>query len=131
MLQHPEFEQNLSNPEWATSPEAAPLLFRLGLWTIIPGLVLMLAGWSSLALGIKRLHDRGLSSWLILVVVLPSIAALFAPGLSVQFEWGDGVVRLSLLLLLASVIWSILQFGIFKGMTGPNPYGPDPLAGRR
>jgi hypothetical protein len=33
------------------------------------------------------------------------------------------------LLLLASAIWSVLQFGILKGVTGPNPHGPDPLAG--
>jgi uncharacterized membrane protein YhaH (DUF805 family) len=131
MTRYPEFEQNLSNPEWVNSPEAAPLVFRLGLWTLLPSLAFIFVIWSMLALGVKRLHDRGLSSWLILVVVLPLIGALIAPGLALKFDLGESIVRLALLLVMASVIWSILQFGIFKGETGPNAYGPDPRAGRR
>ena len=44
--------------------------------------------------------------------------------------FGEGALRFVALLLLASVIWSVLQFGILKGESGPNPHGPDPLAGR-
>ena len=50
MQLHPELEQNLANPSWTTDPEGANILFQLGLWTIIPGLALVFAGWSSLAL---------------------------------------------------------------------------------
>src|SRR5262249_10363456 len=71
---HPEVEQNISNPDWLNSSEAAPLIIRLGLWTIGPALAYAFVLWSLIALGVKRLHDRGLSSWLILVVVLPIIA---------------------------------------------------------
>jgi uncharacterized membrane protein YhaH (DUF805 family) len=81
-------------------------------------------------LGVKRLHDRGLSSWLILVVVIPFCGALAAPSIAETFELGESFVTLTLLLLLASAIWSVLQFGIFKGETGPNSHGPDPLAGQ-
>jgi uncharacterized membrane protein YhaH (DUF805 family) len=130
-VRHPEFEQNLSNPEWINSSEAAPLVFRLGLWTILPALAFAFAMWSIVALGVKRLHDRGLNSWLILVVVLPFIGAIISPELAVQLYLGESVVHLAFLFLLASVIWSVLQFGIFKGAAGPNAYGPDPLAGRR
>ncbi len=122
---YPELEKNLANPAWLNSPEAEPILFKLGLWAIIPMAALVLAAWSFMALSVKRLHDRGLSSWLILVVVLPFLGAIILPGAA-----GEGAIRLILLLLLASLIWSVLQFGILEGETGPNPHGPDPLAGR-
>ena len=130
MNAHPGLEQNLSNPEWINSAEAAPLLFNLGLWTIVPFLAFLLAAWSMMALGVKRLHDRGLSSWLILVVVIPFIGAIVVPAIAEQFGLTEDVVRVALLLLMASAIWSVLQFGILKGETGPNRQGPDPLAGQ-
>ena len=126
---HPEIQQHLNNPEWFNSKEAEPLISSLGIWMIAPVLVIALVMWSLLALGVKRLHDRGLSSWLILVVVLPFLGAAAAPSLAAEFDLGENIVRLSLLLLTASVIWSVLQFGILKGETGPNEHGPDPLAG--
>lgn len=127
---HPEVEQQLSNPDWATSKEAAPLLFKLGLWAIGPSLLVLLGLWSIVALSVKRLHDRGLSTWLILVVVLPFLGAFLSPAAAEQFGLGDTAVRLAFLLLMASAIWSVLQFGILKGETGPNQHGPDPLAGQ-
>ena len=129
MAAHPELQQHLNSPEWFGSKEAEPLISSLGLWMIGPMLVMALVMWSLLALGMKRLHDRGLSSWLILVVVLPFFGAVAAPSLTAEFDLGENVVRFSSLLLTASVIWSILQFGILKGETGPNEHGPDPLAG--
>jgi uncharacterized membrane protein YhaH (DUF805 family) len=129
MAAHPELQQHLNSPEWFNSKEAEPVISSLGLWMIGPLIVIGLVLWSLLALGVKRLHDRGLSSWLILVVVLPFLGAIAAPSLAAEFGLDENVVRLSLLLLMASVIWSILQFGILKGETGPNEHGPDPLAG--
>jgi uncharacterized membrane protein YhaH (DUF805 family) len=129
MAYHPELQQHLNDPEWFNSREAEPIISSVGLWMIGPLLVIGLVMWSLLALGVKRLHDRGLSSWLILVVVLPFLGAAAAPTLAAEFDLGENVVRLSFLLLMASVIWSILQFGILKGETGPNEHGPDPLAG--
>ncbi len=129
MSQYPELEQNLSNPEWINSKEAAPIVFKLGLWTIGPSIVFALISWSFIALGVKRLHDRGLSSWLMLVVILPVLGVLVSPVLAARFELGESVILWALLLLTASAIWSVLQFGILKGETGPNKHGPDPLAG--
>ncbi len=127
---YPGLEENLANPAWIGSTESAPIMFNLMLWTIVPVGALVLAAWSVMALGVKRLHDRGLSSWLILVVVLPFLGAIFAPAAVDGASFGESAVRLIFLLLMASVIWSVLQFGILKGETGPNPHGPDPLAGR-
>jgi uncharacterized membrane protein YhaH (DUF805 family) len=126
---HPEFLQHQNDVEWLKSAEAQPLVSRLLLWIVGPTLVLALAQWSLFALSVKRLHDRGLSSWLILVVVLPFFGVAAAPSLKEAFNLGDNVIVIALLLLTASAIWSVLQFGILKGETGPNEHGPDPLAG--
>jgi uncharacterized membrane protein YhaH (DUF805 family) len=129
MARYPELQQHLNNPEWFNSKEAEPVLAAIGPWMIGAMFIIALVMWSLLALGVKRLHDRGLSSWLILVVVLPFLGAAVAPSLAAELDLGENVVRVSLLLLTASVIWSVLQFGILKGETGPNEHGPDPLAG--
>jgi uncharacterized membrane protein YhaH (DUF805 family) len=126
---HPGLEEKLSDPGWLKSKDAEPVAFQLGLRVIVPAICILLALWSVVALGVKRLHDRGLSSWLILVVVLPMAGALTSPSVVEEFELGDTYVSLAFLFLLASVIWSILQFGILKGETGPNSHGADPLAG--
>ncbi len=126
---YPELRQHMNDAEWFNSKEAEPILTRLSVWMIGPVLVFTVAMWSLFALSMKRLHDRGLSSWLILVVVLPFAGAAAAPSLAAQFGLGEGAVRLAFLLVAASAIWSVLQFGILKGETGPNGHGPDPLAG--
>jgi uncharacterized membrane protein YhaH (DUF805 family) len=126
---HPEFELNINNPEWINSEEGKRLLSKLLVWMLVPSLVMLVAAWSLVALGVKRLHDRGLSSWLILVVILPFFGVLASQILAEKLDLAEGIPRLALLLLAASAIWSVLQFGILKGETGPNENGPDPLAG--
>ena len=126
MDQYPAFEQNLGNENWIKSPEGQAISLKLTLWLLVPLLVMVLAMWSLVALGVKRLHDRGLSGWLILVVILPFFALLVAPGAVQNFGWSDQVLGIALLLFAASVIWSVLQFGILKGEAGPNSHGPDP-----
>jgi uncharacterized membrane protein YhaH (DUF805 family) len=49
----------------------------------------------------KRCHDRGYSGWMSLISLIP----------------------------LAGFIWVIVALGVMEGTKGPNPYGPDPLAG--
>jgi uncharacterized membrane protein YhaH (DUF805 family) len=130
LSRHPGLEQSMANPGWIGSAEAEPAIFGLWLWTGIPMAILAVAGWSFLALSVKRLHDRGLSSWLILIVPLPVLGALF---LAVAHEPGgltEAGLQLPLALLLASLIWGVLQFGILRGEAGPNKHGPDPLAER-
>lgn len=55
--------------------------------------------WLSLAIGVKRWHDRGKSGWWTLIAVVPYIGS----------------------------IWSFVECGCLRGTPGPNPYGPDPL----
>jgi len=57
--------------------------------------------WPSLAMQVKRWHDRNKSGWWILITLVPLIGP----------------------------IWSLIEVGFLRGTVGPNRYGPDPLAG--
>ncbi|MGE9267140.1 MAG: DUF805 domain-containing protein [Verrucomicrobiales bacterium] len=54
--------------------------------------------WAALALQVKRLHDRALSGWCVLIGLVPLLN-----------------------------IWLLVQVGFLKGTEGPNKYGSDPL----
>ena len=55
--------------------------------------------WPSLAVGVKRCHDRGRSGWFVLIGLVPIIGA----------------------------IWLLVDVGFLKGFEGENRFGPDPL----
>ncbi len=55
-------------------------------------------GWSSLALNVKRCHDRNRSGWFVLVSAIPIVS-----------------------------IWYLIDIGFGAGTYGDNDYGPDPL----
>jgi len=65
---------------------------------VLFGLVML---WSSLALQVKRWHDRDKSAWWLLMNFVPFIGA----------------------------IWVLVECGFLRGTEGQNSYGPDPLAG--
>ena len=56
--------------------------------------------WISLAIGVKRWHDRNKSGWWILIIFVPLVGGL----------------------------WYLIECGFLKGTTGANQYGADPLA---
>ncbi|MEN8237799.1 MAG: DUF805 domain-containing protein [Actinomycetota bacterium] len=56
--------------------------------------------WMGLAISIKRWHDRGKSGWWVLIGLVPLIGG----------------------------IWALVETGFLEGDSGPNEYGPDPLA---
>ena len=68
------------------------------------GIVLFVFGvvalWISIAVAIKRYHDRNKSAWWVLIVFVPIIGGL----------------------------WYLIECGFLRGTPGPNDYGPDPLA---
>ena len=88
-----------SNVAMSDDPQEA--LARLGPVTSI---VLLLFGilvtWISIAVGIKRFHDRNKSGVWVLIIFVPVIGSL----------------------------WYLIECGFLKGTTGPNNYGPDPVA---
>jgi uncharacterized membrane protein YhaH (DUF805 family) len=88
-----------SNVAMADDPQEA--LARMGPVTSI---VLLLFGilvtWISIAVGIKRFHDRNKSGVWILIIFVPVIGGL----------------------------WYLIECGFLRGTAGPNDYGPDPLS---
>ena len=68
------------------------------LWGLISVLSVLLI-WPSLALSIKRWHDRNKSGWWILIGLIPIIGG----------------------------IWVLVETGFLPGTIGPNEYGLDPL----
>lgn len=88
-----------SNVAMADDPQEA--LARMGPVTSI---VLLLFGilvtWISIAVGIKRFHDRNKSGVWILIIFVPVIGGL----------------------------WYLIECGFLRGTVGPNDYGPDPLS---
>ena len=67
--------------------------------TLIEAGAILLFVWPSLAIYAKRLHDRNLSAWWVLISFLPVI--------------GNA--------------WLIVTLGILRGSEGENRYGPDPI----
>jgi len=65
-------------------------------------LLYVVAGiWPSIAVGIKRCHDRDRSGWFLLVALIPIVGS----------------------------IWLLIDLGFLRGTTGANRFGPDPLDG--
>jgi uncharacterized membrane protein YhaH (DUF805 family) len=84
---------------------------------------------SSLAVGVKRLHDRNKSGWyLVLFYIIPSI--LIVAGIAVGTIMEDSIMIASILGLVAAAIgiWAFIELGCLRGTVGANRYGPDPLA---
>jgi len=88
---------------------------------------------SGIMVGIKRLHDRDRSGWLLLVFyIVPGVLVALALLLGI---WGvasqsmGSMATASVLCLVAFGIgvWAFVELGCLRGTIGPNRYGPDPL----
>jgi uncharacterized membrane protein YhaH (DUF805 family) len=83
----------------STDPEQAMANLGPGV-----GIVLFVFGivalWISIAVAVKRYHDRNKSGWWVFIVFVPIIGG----------------------------IWYLVECGFLRGTPGPNDYGPDPLA---
>ena len=83
---------------------------------------------ASLAVGVKRLHDRNKSGWyLVLFYIVPGI--LLTAGILIGTVMDDSVVLASGLGLAAFAlgVWAFVELGCLRGTIGANRYGPDPL----
>lgn len=65
----------------------------------IASLISLVLLWPSLAISIKRFHDRDKSGWWILIALIPIIG----------------------------FFWILIELGMLEGTAGPNQFGPDPL----
>ncbi|MFZ1415145.1 MAG: DUF805 domain-containing protein [Defluviicoccus sp.] len=82
--------------------------------------------WPTLAIGVKRLHDRGKSAWwLVVFYVVPTVLNVLAES----GDGGDGIGAMIFGLAgLAISIWALVELGFLRGTVGANRYGPDLLA---
>jgi len=84
---------------------------------------------SSIAAGVKRLHDRNKSGWYMLLFYLAPAVLLLAGRM-----FGTGTAEASTaetvlgLIALALMLWAIVELGCLRGTIGNNAYGADPIA---
>ncbi|MBI2739793.1 MAG: DUF805 domain-containing protein [Rhodospirillales bacterium] len=85
----------------ATSGDPEQMAAAIGpLAGIVLFVFVVAATWISIAVAVKRYHDRNKSGWWVLIVFVPVIGGL----------------------------WYLIECGFLRGTAGPNNYGPDPLA---
>jgi uncharacterized membrane protein YhaH (DUF805 family) len=90
---------------------------------------------ASIAVCIKRLHDRDRSGWWLLLFYVGPVAVALIGGfffwaaadtVGMSAEWSYLGLRLCLLGGIALAIWGFVEIGCRRGTAGYNRFGPDP-----
>jgi uncharacterized membrane protein YhaH (DUF805 family) len=90
------------------------------------GIVILI---SSIAVGVKRLHDRNKSGWyLLLFYLVPSILVVIGVLIGAFVEDSTIIATVLGLLAFAVGVWAFVEMGCLRGTIGVNRYGPDPVA---
>ena len=117
-----------------------------GWFPFVGGLISLLLIWPNLAIGVKRLHDMGLTGWLVILPwvlnIVGTIAMIGSIGMqailnSAALEAEDPAAIIGLIapvfgwlgLLLLANFGFLLWIGLVEGTRGPNRYGEDPKGG--
>ena len=112
--------QDLQN---ASAVKVLMLMIPLWLVTAVP----------SLAVGVKRLHDRNRSGWwIILFLYAPWAFSVFQSALLPSIGHSETLVptlatTLSSLVVFGIGLWGFIELYCLRGTVGPNRFGPDPL----
>ncbi|MCK5237378.1 MAG: DUF805 domain-containing protein [Deltaproteobacteria bacterium] len=88
----------VSSAESLQAGNNAAMSGMMGAMSAAWGLFVLITIYPSIAVSIKRAHDRGRSGWFILLYFVPIVS-----------------------------LWPAIELGFFKGTTGTNAYGDDPL----
>ena len=84
---------------------------------------------SSIAVGVKRLHDRNKSGWyLLLFYLVPSVLVVIGVLIGAFVEDSTIIATVLGLLAFAIGVWAFIEMGCLRGTIGVNQYGPDPVA---
>lgn len=110
-----------------------------GLLTLFSLVVL----WPSIAVLVKRIHDRGKPGWICLLLYIPVIlfsillvvwlagaiaAAATGSAFAIPPLGALGMIVIMLAVTsLAVSLWFFIEFGCMRGTIGANRYGPDPV----
>jgi uncharacterized membrane protein YhaH (DUF805 family) len=107
---------------WPSSPEG---IAGAALWLLI---LFFLIG-SSLAVSLKRLHDRDKAWWWLFIffVVPNALSSLGAYSRQSFVEDGAEVGALFDFASLALLAWAFVELACLKGTNGDNRFGHDPL----
>src|SRR4029079_13415503 len=90
------------------------------------GIVILI---SSIAVGVKRLHDRNKSGWyLLLFYLVPSVLVVIGVLIGAFVEDSSIIDTVLVPLVLAIAVWAFIEMGCMRGTIGINQYGPDPVA---
>jgi uncharacterized membrane protein YhaH (DUF805 family) len=81
------------------------------------------------AVGVKRLHDRGRPGYTVLVFLIPWILHQVTNMIGIT---GDplafnAIDVTSFLINLVLFFWFLFELGFRRGTVGPNEFGPDPV----
>jgi len=99
-----------------------------GVFQAINGIISIVVLVSSLAVGVKRLHDRDKSGWyLVLFYIVPGVLGGVASFMMITMEDATLVAGILSLLAFAIAIWAFVELGCLRGTIGTNRFGPDPL----
>lgn len=102
---------------------------------VLLSVVSSLSIWPMSCLAARRLHDRNRSGAWVLVQVAAALVGGFALMIAGRLGGAESSSGLVLLLLAAAcgavVLWLAVEIGFIRGTSGPNSFGPDPLAGGR
>ncbi len=119
------------------------------------GLLSLFSIWPSLAIYVKRLHDRDMRGWWIIlpnILMLAPFGVMLAlnPQMMTMITEGGvpagggfggpgglpnggaimmGVVGISYLIAMIILLWLFIVTGFLRGTNGPNRFGADPLGG--
>lgn len=109
--------------------------FGLGLNVLFPSMAhlilpvfLILVLVPDLAITAKRWHDRGKSSWWLLMNIPLIIGRMTVPAVDsgVPVETSTLEMLISLAALICGV-WILIECGFLKGQSGENQYGREPV----
>lgn len=114
-------------------PSEGTLLPAMGVGAFVLLGVALTNLWVSIALTVKRLHDRGRTGWIALVSLIPAVAMGWVVGAALRSPQGIlGVVEMImpvLMITLAVGLYFFIDLGLLPGVEGPNNYGDQPSGG--
>lgn len=113
--------------------EKTGFLQAAALFLLIVGAISLLSTWCSLALQVKRFHDRGQSGWLSLAPFVPLIgliSTLLGAMDSGASAPAAGAAAVPYLLALWAINLAVfINLGCLGSVSGPNTYGDPPGTG--
>jgi len=113
--------------------------------SLVSNLFALVALWPSIAILVKRMHDRNKSAWYLFAAFVPPVLFIVmlciwvGPMIIAAATGGDAAAELpamnaagvativSGLIMFGVAIWFFVEFGCLRGTIGPNRYGPDPV----